>query len=247
MTEVKICGIREEQHALVASEAGASLLGFVFVPVRRAISPECARQIIASVRKDCEYPPAMIGLFVNESTNHINSIVEQVGLDVVQLHGDEIPEQGSKITVPAIKALRIESDHTEAFIRKGIEAYLQHCAAVLLDSHVPGHWGGTGVTGDWELAAKMADDYPVILAGGLTPENVAGAIETVRPAAVDVSSGIETNGEKDPERIRAFIRAAQDASTGNSVSPAANALHELIATSRMYGTNTTAQPPAARN
>ena len=236
MTLVKICGIQEKDHALVAAESGASLIGFVFVPVRREIDPDDARQIIDSVREKYMHPPAAVGLFVNEPANTINEVVEQVGLDFVQLHGDEDPELASQLSVPAIKALRIEEDQSEAQVRKRVEAYLRYCSAVLLDSHVPGHWGGTGVKGDWDLAATIARDYPVILAGGLTPENVGEAIETVRPAVVDVSSGVETDEQKDPAKIVAFLENANEQARQIRPSKPSKALKAYIESVRLQHT-----------
>lgn len=236
MTLVKICGIQEEDHAMVAAESGASLIGFVFVPVRREIEPETAGKIIKSVRERYMHPPAAVGLFVNESASTINGIAEEVGLDFAQLHGDEDPELASQLVIPAFKALRIEAEHSEADVRKQAETYLRNCTAVLLDSHVPGHWGGTGVKGDWELAAGIARDHPVILAGGLAPENVSEAIETVRPAVVDVSSGVEIDGRKDPAKIAAFLANANEQVRGMRKSRPMKTLQEIIESVRLQHT-----------
>ncbi len=242
MTVIKICGIRELEHARVAADSGASLIGFVFVPVRREIKPDDAREIIATVRRQHEYPPATIGLFVNETADSINRTVANTGLDLVQLHGDEPPELAGKIDTPAIKALRLESGQSASGLRKLIESYLEHCVGILLDSHVPGHWGGTGVVGDWDIAAELASQYPIILAGGLAPENVAAAIETVRPAVVDVSSGVETDGRKDADKIRAFIDAAQNAAVGIDRSGASEPLVNVIEQARMTGSQPNTSP-----
>lgn len=211
MTLVKICGIRELHHARVAAESGADMLGFVFVPVRREITPDAAARIITTVRQETERPPAAVGLFVNESAARINRVVAQVGLDLVQLSGDEPPELAREIDVPVIKAVRLPAGTSLDEARRKIQAHLEYSAAVLLDSHVDGHWGGTGVVGDWDVAATLAVEFPVVLAGGLAPEIVARAIEQVNPAMVDVSSGVETDGQKEPDKIREFISAARSA------------------------------------
>jgi phosphoribosylanthranilate isomerase len=211
MTLIKICGIRELEHAVAAAEAGADLLGFVFVPVPRQVQPEIAREILASMRQQCNHPPAAVGLFVNESPEVVNRIVREVDLDVVQFSGDEQAELASMIDRPVIKAVRNKDGMTPAEVEQEIERHLRYSVAVLLDSHVPGRWGGTGVVGDWDTAASLAARYPVILAGGLNPENVVEAIERVHPAAVDVSSGVEVKKRKDSDKIRAFVAAARTA------------------------------------
>lgn len=232
MTLLKICGIRELEHAQVAAESGASLIGFVFVPVRREVKPEIAREILETVRQAHADSPAAVGLFVNESSETINRIVAEVGLDLVQLHGDESPELANELDVPAVKALRPDAGQTEAAVREAVEAYLSTFQAVQLDSHVPGQWGGTGVKGDWELAANLARDYPLVLAGGLSPENVVEAISSVAPAVADVSTGVETDGRKDVEKIRQFISNARSVAADTEVSPTARTFQDLIATIR---------------
>lgn len=212
MSLVKICGMRDLNAADVAARHGASMIGFVFVPVRREVSRDIARQIISQIRAGHTRPPAAVGLFVNETAETINATIQETGLDLVQLHGDESPGLASQINVPVIKALRLESGTDRNAVRSTVQRYLETCAAVHLDSHVPGQWGGTGVVGDWELASELAGDYPVILAGGLSPENVSSAIQTVRPAVVDVSSGVETDGDKDTEKIVTFLDTARQAS-----------------------------------
>jgi phosphoribosylanthranilate isomerase len=228
MSLVKICGIRHQEAAEAAASNGASLIGFVFVPVRRQVAPEAARSIINQIRYDNERPPAAIGLFVNEEPETINQTVELAGLDLVQLHGDEPPEMAREIDVPVIKALRLGDSVDRKGLMRTIESFLEHCAGILIDSHVPGQWGGTGVVGDWELAADLASQYPVILAGGLNPANVGAAIEAVRPAIVDVSSGVETDGTKDSNKIAAFLSRAAAYSDESSTHHAGQPLIELI-------------------
>ncbi|MDQ7801758.1 MAG: phosphoribosylanthranilate isomerase [Armatimonadota bacterium] len=199
MTRVKICGICTEAAALAAAEAGADAVGFVFYPgSSRYVSPERAAQLSRLL------PPFVVrvGVFVNAPVAVVERISDQVGLDLVQLHGDEPPEVCARAPRRVIKAVRVEG--TEA-LRRAAE---YPACAVLLDAYVPGRYGGTGRPFDWSLLCQI--DRPVILSGGLTPENVAEAVRRVRPYAVDVSSGVETDGEKDPRRIEAFVRAVRE-------------------------------------
>ncbi|MBC8078561.1 MAG: phosphoribosylanthranilate isomerase, partial [Chloroflexales bacterium] len=149
----------------------------------------------------------VVGLFVNESAAAISAVAEQVGLDSVQLSGDEPPALADALALPVIKAIRLDGSAAE-------EAWLDRPTdrPLLLDAHVPGAYGGTGQRADWARAALLARQRPLLLAGGLSPENVAAAIAQVRPWGVDVSSGVEVDGHKDVGRMRAFIanaRAAQ--------------------------------------
>jgi phosphoribosylanthranilate isomerase len=200
---VKICGITCLEDARHAIDCGADALGFVFY----RSSPRCvtvaqARQIIEAL------PPfvSMVGLFVNEAPLKIAQIAQQCHLDLVQLHGDESPADCRLEGRRVIKALRVRDATSLA------QAADYPVAALLLDAWVAGHYGGTGATFNWQLAAAQARRGPVILAGGLTPENVAAAVQTVAPFAVDVSSGVESApGRKDPARVAAFIRNAKAA------------------------------------
>src|SRR6266581_4339263 len=144
--------------------------------------------------------PDIVGVFVNKDAACINEIAQQVGLHVVQLHGDEPPEFCHSIARPVIKALRLQDMSDIGKVR----AYREVAWRILLDTPAPG-WGGTGITHDWTLARAAAQEAPMLLAGGLTPENVAAAIQQVHPWGVDVSSGVETNGHKDTGKIRSFI------------------------------------------
>ncbi len=200
---VKICGITNIEDALDASACGADALGFVFYPGSvRFVDPDRARKIIA------ELPPLVttVGLFVNEQPARICEMVDFCGLDTVQLHGDEEPNQCCYPSCRVIKALRLkETMPDELFASYSV-------AALLLDAYVPDQFGGTGHCCDWEQAAAIAAQHRVILAGGLNPENVAEAVRQVRPYGVDVSSGVEkTPGKKDPEKVARFIRMAKEA------------------------------------
>jgi phosphoribosylanthranilate isomerase len=200
----KICGITRIEDALAAVAAGADAIGLVFYARSpRAVSIEQAAAIVRAL------PPFVtsVGLFVNASRDEIHEVLQQVPLDLLQFHGDETPEQCEGHGRPYIKALRVQP---------GMDLHA-HCAAfadacgVLLDTFVAGVPGGTGEVFDWSLVPQ---DFPkpVILAGGLVPDNVAQAIVQVRPYAVDVSGGVEASkGIKDPQRVRAFVAAVRQA------------------------------------
>lgn len=201
MVRVKICGITSRDDALMAVEAGADALGFVFYEKSpRFVNPLTAAAIIR------ELPPLVqtVGLFVNEDVEKINWAADFCGLDLVQLHGDEEPRDADEVKRRVIRALRVK-DETSLVAHDAWQV-----SALLLDAWVSGAYGGTGETFNWDLAAVAARQRPVILAGGLTPENVAEAVRIVHPYAVDVSSGVEaTPGRKDPEKVREFVRRAK--------------------------------------
>ena len=201
MVRVKICGITCVEDALQAVACGADALGFVFYERSpRHVPPEEVRRIVAAL------PPFVttVGLFVTAAEER--SVVAGCGLDAVQYHGDETPAEVAAAPARAIKALRV----------KNAESLANHAnyrvSALLLDAWSQEAYGGTGQTFNWQLAAAVARQRNVILAGGLSPGNVAGAIAAVRPYAVDVSSGVEAGpGRKDPDKVADFIRAAKEA------------------------------------
>lgn len=197
--KVKICGIRDVSTALAAVEAGADALGFVFAPSPRRVDREVARTICSSL------PPfvSRVGVFVNAPAGLVEETAGYCGLDTLQLHGDETPEYCRSLKYKVIKAFRVR----DTVSPEGIKRY--NCSAVLLDAYVPGVPGGTGRCFDWSLARELASAGPVILAGGLNPENVKQAVDTAGPYAVDVSGGVETGGNKDLEKIRLFIQRAK--------------------------------------
>ena len=201
MVKIKICGITELDDALHAVDCGADALGFVFYERSpRAIPPDKAQAIIAKL------PPfvTVVGLFVNEDSRIVREVADHCHLDVIQYHGDETPETVRKAPRRSIRALRIREDAT----LENLEAY--PASGLLIDAWVAGAFGGTGVLSNWEIAAEIAKKRSLVLAGGLTPENVAAAIQAVRPYGVDVSSGVENApGRKDKKKVAAFIRAAQ--------------------------------------
>ncbi len=201
MVRVKICGITNRDDALHAVEAGADALGFVFHAASpRNVSPEQAAAVIESL------PPFVqaVGLFVNAGFDFINATCELCRLDIVQLHGDEQPEFCDRLAHRVIKAFRIK-DITSLEPMKDYRV-----AGYLLDAWSPGVYGGTGLAFNWEVAGIAKRYGPIILAGGLTPDNVRQAVERVEPYGVDVSSGVESSpGKKDPLKVEAFIRHAK--------------------------------------
>jgi len=204
MVKVKICGITSYEDARAAVEAGADALGFVFYDKSpRFINPVKAAGIISRL------PPFIqtVGLFVNEETAQVNWTADYCGIDVVQLHGDETPEDCLEVKRRVIKAFRVQ----KIISLDPLEKYQDYqVAGYLLDAWSPDAYGGTGRTFNWELAQAAKQYGPVILAGGLTPENVAEAIRVVSPYGVDVSSGVESApGKKDLEKVKEFIRVAK--------------------------------------
>lgn len=197
MVYVKICGIKTLEHAETAVQAGVDFIGFVFAPSKREVTPQEALRIAQTIPTSVK----KVGVFVNEHIDRISEIVDQVGLDYIQLHGDETPEMVQALPYKTIKAFPI--DQVE-------DIQLYPCDYFLIDSPAEKYRGGSGKTFDWRLIDKLSiDPAKLILAGGLTAENVQEAIQSVNPAAVDTSSGVETNGQKDHEKIRAFIAQAK--------------------------------------
>jgi phosphoribosylanthranilate isomerase len=203
MTRIKVCGLRRVEDALAAAEAGADMIGFVFAPSRRRIEPDLARDIIGEVRR--AHDIRTVGVFVNAAPAEMDRTADLCDLDYVQLSGDESEEVVEQLHHPAIKTIHVEASATSALVAE--RAGATTAAIVLLDTSVPGLAGGTGEAFDWSVTPVLG--RPLLLAGGLNPENVAGAIRQVRPWGVDVSSGVETGGDKDADKIRAFIRAAR--------------------------------------
>jgi phosphoribosylanthranilate isomerase len=199
--KVKICGVRTLEEAQAAVDAGADALGFNFwPPSARYIEPHAAREVITGITPTV----CTVGVFVNEEANRIVDIASELGLSAVQLHGDESPEFCGRLgSIKTIKAIRVGQD----FDLSVIETY--RVSMVLLDSSSEGSYGGTGRRFDWRIAIEAKRLAPIILAGGLTTENVWDAITHVRPAAIDVCSGVEAEpGRKDIDKLRAFMAVA---------------------------------------
>jgi len=204
MTIIKICGIKTVTDALAAIDAGANYLGFNFYSkgVRFIEKNVCAE--ITSVLKREHSNIQLVGVFVNSSIKEVNSILDTCSLDLAQLHGDETPEIFNALNGRAFKAFRGVPENINGFERQNVPAFL-------VDASVKGFYGGSGVTADWNGAAELAKKYPLLLAGGLTPENVAEAVGRVKPWGVDVASGVESApGKKDAGKMKAFVQAVRD-------------------------------------
>jgi len=198
---IKICGVTRLEDALAAARLGADALGFNFWPgSKRHLTAAAAERIIS--RLPLFVTP--VGVFVNQSEGEMRAIAAETGIQVFQLHGDEPPELCSRLPLPVVKAIPVDQVRT---LSKLLSYEVQ---AFLLDTPSRGY-GGTGRPFDWSLAEGVSEVAPVILAGGLTPENVADAVRAVRPWAVDVASGVESSpGVKDPERMSRFITAVRE-------------------------------------
>jgi phosphoribosylanthranilate isomerase len=203
MVRIKICGVTNLEDARLAADLGAHALGFIFYPKSpRAVRPEVAREIIDNL------PPFImtVGVFVDEEAAMVRGIAETAGLDWVQLHGKESPEYCRSLGRRVIKGFRIKDPSSLALLPD----YRGSVQAFLLDTYKAGTAGGTGETFDWALARRAGELGPIILAGGLTPANVAPAIQAAQPAAVDVASGVEAEpGKKDPEKLKKFFEAVK--------------------------------------
>lgn len=218
MTEtpfIKICSLREPAHASWVIDARASHYGLIFAPSRRRVSAQQAMAIAQEARRrSSNDEPAAIGVFVDANVVAINDIVEALSLPLVQLHGSESPGYVSAVSVPAVKAIRPVPGETFDLVASRIDAYERGSrppVAYLIEGFHPRHTGGQGVRADWEMARRLAERFRIILAGGLSPDNVAEAVGAVRPHGVDVSSGVETDGLKDQTKILAFVANARAA------------------------------------
>ena len=236
-TIFKICGIRDAAAATVAAESGADFLGFVFVEgVRRQLSPERGAEAIAEFRSALapDSPsdgggaspkiPKIVGLFANQPAAFVNRVARSCGLDRAQLCGDEPPDFWDALDLPVIRQVKVREelgrDGAIALAARQAAEALDAGHLAVLDKHRRGALGGTGETFDWTLAARIGalvgvsggasgDGGGLLLAGGLTPENVSDAIAAASPWGVDVSSGVETGGVKDHAKIRRFARAVR--------------------------------------
>ena len=222
MTRFKICGLRDVDSALVAADAGAHFLGLNFVPrVRRRITPDQGKAIVSHViDKLGADRPGLVGLFADQPIDEVNEIIEACGLEHAQLCGSEDSDYWDQVKANVIKQIKVK---TLASQRETVDATLAQVNDVvsrgniaLLDSYKKGALGGTGHVFDWDIAARVAQEHDVVLAGGLSPDNVATAIRQIDPWMVDVSSGVETDGVKDHAKIRAFAEAVRAASADDS-------------------------------
>ncbi len=217
LVRVKICGITNVEDALAAVGAGADFLGFNFYPASpRYVTMGRAGEIITTLRqwegeRDRRQPVRIVGVFVDEELDRVREAIRECGLDYAQLHGEEPPEYVAALGAHTIKALRVRSE-------TDIERLAAYAAsAYLLDAYHPTKSGGTGQVWNWKLATAAKQYGPVIVAGGLTPDNVAEVVRQVQPYGVDVSSGVESApGRKDIAKVQRFVAAAKDVSPPRS-------------------------------
>jgi phosphoribosylanthranilate isomerase len=214
MTYIKICGIKSEEVALKAAEAGADFIGVVFVPSLRQVTPDLAAKITTALKKN-RSKARSVGVFVNMPIPTVKKIAATCHLDWVQLSGDESWEYCRELGRPAIKVIKFNNhEPVEAIgrqINEGKKTMGKNKYMVLLDTAAKDKYGGTGAAFDWKLAKPIVVKYQIIIAGGLNPENVVGAIKTLKPWGVDVSTGVETKGVKDMQKIIKFIAAVREA------------------------------------
>ena len=200
MTKLKICGLTREEDALLAADLGADFLGFIFVPsTPRFIEPERAAAIALRVRENREKPPKIVGVFRDSSSEYVKEIAALVGLDVVQLHGNETDEDVQAMNLPVIKTFRVGDTLPDTTAHP-------NAAWLLFDTFDDRRAGGTGRRFDWSLLALYPRSKPFFLSGGIGPDNVAAAISLVRPDGIDLSSSIESEpGVKDHDKMKQFF------------------------------------------
>jgi phosphoribosylanthranilate isomerase len=212
VTRVKICGITEVAYARAAIEAGADLIGVVLAPSPRRVSYEQARRIAEEVKK---HNLPVVGVFVNTPAAEVNRAAADGKLDLVQLSGDESWEYCREIERPLIKTVHIMPGWDEArllsYLEEGQRALGSRSPLYLLDSFAEDSYGGTGRAFAWGIARRAVENFPVVIAGGLSPENVGEVVKDLKPWGVDVSSGVESGGVKDVKKIKAFIQAVRSA------------------------------------
>ena len=204
--KIKICGITNLDDACAAIEAGADLLGFNFYSKSpRYIAPERAGKIAAEIRSGGP-KPLLVGVFVNSPLEEVRSILEIAQIDLAQLHGDEPVIVLEQLHGRGFKALRPASEEEAEIDAEWFAPHGPNAPVLLVDAYRKDQYGGTGQVADWSIATKLAQQYPILLAGGLTPENVAEAIKQVRPWGVDVASGVEcAPGKKDVAKMKLFV------------------------------------------
>jgi phosphoribosylanthranilate isomerase len=214
MTAIKICGIKNEEDALATAEASADFIGLVFATSPRQVTPALAGKITAALKKSKAKAKA-VGIFVNMPAPTVRKIADACHLDWVQLSGDESWEYCVELSRPVIKVIKVSKNYQPEPVGKlltyGMDIIGGQKHIFLLDANEKDKYGGTGMTFDWNLAKPIVEKFPIIIAGGLNPGNVGRAIKLIKPWGVDVSTGVETKGEKDMKKIIKFIKAVREA------------------------------------
>jgi len=210
-TRVKICGITRLHDARTAAAAGADFLGFIqHEDSPRYVKPDIAKEIVGWV-----VGPEPVGVFVNKTAEEVNEVCARVGFTLAQLHGHETPETCAAVDVPVIKAIRVQHDASAEQVRALVAPYLDVVDFILLDTHHTSLWGGTGESFNWRVARELAAEVDLFLAGGISAENVAEAVQTMRPYAIDLSSSLEESpGVKDLDKLADFFDAFHAAVEG---------------------------------
>ena len=217
MTQVKICSVQEAEHILAAAEAGANFVGLNFVPgVRRRLPEDKAREMVRTYRdRYGSNGPKLVGIFVDQPLDEVDRILQECDLDMAQLSGHESLEYAKQVSRPVIKVVHVPAERPDEEVVAGLRPLLADLESAgilpLLHPDVGPALGGTSAAFDWEIARALAADQRFLVAGGLDPENVAQAVRQVQPWGVDVSSGVETAGIKDVEKIEAFVQGAKAA------------------------------------
>ena len=203
-TKLKICGITDLADARYLAGEGVDYLGFV----QHEDSPRYVVPSLVSDMLEWLYGPESVGVFVNKSAEEVNQIAATAGFDYVQLHGEESPETCRAVDRPIIKAIRVRHDASSDQLRAIMERYDGLVEHFLLDTHNSSVWGGTGESFNWRLARELSTDYSIFLAGGIDAGNIERAVKTMRPFAIDLSSGVESApGVKSFEKVDAFLDA----------------------------------------
>ena len=224
MTVVKVCGFKEVAHALAAAKAGADYLGLVFVPsAGRHLSVEEAETLLTEFRGQWtgDSPPKWVGLFGDQPAEEVVATTARLGLEAVQLCGAEGMGYCAQMRVPVFKVIAIDAEVPASAVLPKLMVLLQRHSMAghhpVLDTQVPGVYGGTGQVFDWSMVHGLSHSFRFSVAGGLTDQNVGKAIRNLRPWGIDTSSGVETEGRKDPAKIRAFVKAVRE--TDNALKP----------------------------
>jgi len=222
-TKLKICGITDLADARYLAGEGVDYLGFV----QHEDSPRYVVPSLVSDMLEWLYGPESVGVFVNKSAEEVNQIAATAGFDYVQLHGEESPETCRAVERPIIKAIRVRHDALSDQLRAIMERYDGLVEHFLLDTHNSSVWGGTGESFNWRLARELSTDYSIFLAGGIDADNIERAVKTMRPFAIDLSSGVESApGVKSFEKVDAFLdafRAVNNELAGTGASEDADA------------------------
>ncbi|AII61420.1 phosphoribosylanthranilate isomerase [Dehalococcoides mccartyi] len=218
MIKTKICGLTEVGQALATARTGADFAGVVFAESKRRITTEKALEI-AEALKPLNPRPMLVGVFANQTAEEVNRIASVCRLDRVQLSGNESWEYCNQVNLPVIKVIHVAESTTAELVIQEIQAglkALKKTPVFLLDTHTKALFGGSGQSFDWQIVKQVSLKYPVMVAGGLNPENIQGFIKIAKPWGIDVASGVETDGIKDTAKIHLFIERVKDAD-GNRI------------------------------